>query len=97
MVETVKHYLIDCLFYAWERHKLQQKLCRNAGSLSFLLSSPAAVLPLLKYVHATGQFKSFFGKDPKDKILTNSRKNTEIRQAAVRFETAINNEVSHIQ
>jgi len=74
---------MDCPFYARERHKLQRKLCRNAGSLSFLLSSPDAVLPLLKFVHATGRFKSFFGKDPKDKILTNSRKNAEIRQAAV--------------
>jgi hypothetical protein len=96
-VETVKHYLMDCPFYAQERHELQRKLRRNAGSLSFLLSSPDAVLPLLKFVHATGRFKSFFGKDPKDKILTNSRKNAEIHQAAVRFEDAINNEVSRIR
>lgn len=97
MVETVKHYLMDCLFYARERHELQRKLRRNAGSLSFLLSSPDAVFPLLKFVHATGRFKSFFGKDPKDKILTNSRKNTEIRQAAVCFEDAINNKALCIQ
>jgi ribonuclease HI len=96
-VETVKHYLMDCPFYARERHELQRKLRRNAGSLSFLLSSPDAVLPLLKFVHATGRFKSFFGKDPKDKILTNSRKNAETRQAAVRFEEAIINEVAHIR
>ena len=49
------------------------------GSLSFLLSSPIAVLPLLKYVHATGRFKTFFGKDKSDKILTNLRRNAELR------------------
>ena len=88
---------MDCPFYARERHELQRKLHRNAGSLSFLLSSPDAVLPLLKYVHATGRFRSFFGMDPEDKILTNSCKNAEICQAAVRFETAINDEVSRIR
>ena len=53
-VETVKHFLLECPHYACERHELHQKLCCNAGSLSFLLNSPAAVLPLLKFVHSTG-------------------------------------------
>ena len=78
-VETVKHFLMDCPHYVRERHELRLKLRRNAGSLSFLLSSPIAVLPLLKYVHATGRFKTFFGKDKSDKILTNSRRNAELR------------------
>ena len=67
-VETVRHFLLDCPFYRNEQHSLQRKLPHNAGSLSFLLSSPVAVLLLLKYVHATGRFKSFFGKDVADKI-----------------------------
>ena len=77
-IETIKHFLMDCLHYVRERHELRLKLWRNAGSLSFLLSSPIAVLPLLKYVHATGHFKTFFGKDKSDKILTNSHRNTEL-------------------
>ena len=76
-IETVKHFLMDCPHYVRERHKLRLKLRRNTGSLSFLLSSPVAVLPPLKYVHATGHFKTFFGKDKSDKILTNSRRNAE--------------------
>jgi hypothetical protein len=58
-VETVKHFLLDCPFYRKERHSLQTKLRRNAHSLSFLLSSPVAIKPLLNFIHATGRFKSF--------------------------------------
>ena len=78
-VETIKHFLLDCPYYARERHELRLKLRCNAGSLSFLFNSPVAVLPLLKFVHYTGCFKSFFGKDKADLILTNSRRNTELR------------------
>ena len=95
-VETVKHFLLDCPFYVRERHILQRKLRRNAGSLPFLLSNPIAVLPLLKYVHATGRFKTFFGKDPKDKIPTNSRRNAELRIAAERFEASIDSDVLRV-
>jgi ribonuclease HI len=49
-VETVKHFLLDCPQYRKERHALQCKLRRNAGSLSFLLSNSAAIIPLLKFV-----------------------------------------------
>jgi hypothetical protein len=90
-VETVKHFLLDCPQYVRERHKLRIKLRRNASSLSFLLSSPEAVLPLLKFVHATGRFKTFFGKDIDERIHTNSRKNAELRAAAEALETSIRN------
>ncbi|KIM89490.1 hypothetical protein PILCRDRAFT_51597, partial [Piloderma croceum F 1598] len=60
-VEMVKHFLLDCPFYRKECHTLQLKLRRNAKSLSFLLSNPTAAIPLLKFVHSTGRFKSFFG------------------------------------
>ena len=79
-VETVKHFLLDCPHYRRERHELQLKLQQNAGSLSFLLSSPVAVLPLLKFMHSTGRFKVFFGKDKGDKILTNSQRNAELQE-----------------
>ena len=59
-VETIKHFLLDCPSYRRERHELRSKLRRNASSLSFLLSSPVAVKPLLKFVHSTGRFKPFF-------------------------------------
>ena len=54
MVKSIKHFLIDCLFYQHECHALLQKLRHKASSLSFLLSSPIAILPVLKFVHATG-------------------------------------------
>ena len=90
-VKTVKHFLLDCPQYVRERHKLRIKLRRNSGSLSFLLSNPAATLPLLKFVHATGRFKSFFGKDIEDRIYTNSRRTAEIRAAAETFVTTLRN------
>ena len=34
-VESVKHFLLDCLHCKNEWHTLQRKLCRNAGSLFF--------------------------------------------------------------
>ena len=90
-VESVKHFLLDCPQYVRERHELQTKLRRNSDSLSFLLSSPIAVLPLLKFVHATGRFKSFFGKDANETILTNSRRNAELCSAAERLESFLSN------
>jgi ribonuclease HI len=91
VVESVRHFLLDCPQYVQERHDLQRKLRRDAGSLPFLLSSPVATLPLLKYVHATGRFKTFFGKNIEDRIHTNSRRNGELRLAAERFEASIGN------
>jgi hypothetical protein len=80
-VETVKHFLLDCPQYARQRHELRLKLRRNSDSLPFLLSNPAASLPLLKYMHATGRFKTFFGKDPDNRIQTNAKTNAEQRLA----------------
>ena len=77
-VKTVKNFLLDCPHYKCERHELQLKLWHYAGSLSFLLNSPVAVLPLLKFVHSTGRLQSFFGKDKGDLIPTNSRRNAEL-------------------
>jgi hypothetical protein len=88
-VETVKHFLLDCPHYRKERHILQRKLRRNARSLSFLLSNTTAVIPLLKFVHSTGRFKIFFGKDKEDRIQTNARKNAEIRASAAAFEASL--------
>ena len=93
-VETVRHYLLDCPFYRNKQHSLQRKLHCNTGSLSFLLSSPIAVMPLLKYVHTTGRFKSFFGKDAADKICTNSHHNRELWLAAKKLESNIRKAVS---
>ena len=59
-VETVKHFLLVCPKYVHECHQLRCQLCQNADSLPFLLSSPAAIKPLLKYVNSTGRFYSTF-------------------------------------
>ena len=80
-IKSVKHFLIDCPFYCHGRHMLNTKLRHNAGSISFLLSSPVAVLPVLKFVHATGRFKAHFGKHLKDKIHTKARHNAELHKA----------------
>lgn len=59
--ETVRHFIFDCPHYRRARHDLQRTLRRKAGHLSYLLSHPDAIIPLLKYVHATGRLKQTFG------------------------------------
>jgi hypothetical protein len=88
-VETVNHFLLDCPHYRNEHHTLQRKLRRNTGSLSFLLNNPSAIIPLLKFVHATGRFKSYFNDN--DKPQTNARKNADLRTAISNFVEFINN------
>jgi hypothetical protein len=80
-VETVKHFLLDCPQYIQERHTLRHKLRRNAGSISFLLSNPSAVLPILKFVHSTGRFKAFFGGG--GEVEANSCETAELRTASM--------------
>ena len=63
-VESVKHFLIDCPFYRHKRHALHTKLRCNTGSLSFLLSSPVAVLPLLKFCARNRSIQSSFWEKP---------------------------------
>jgi hypothetical protein len=72
-----------------QRHTLQRKLRRNAGSLSFLLNNPSAIIPLLKFVHATGRFKSYLNDNKK--LQTNARKNADLRTAIDNFVAFINN------
>ena len=90
-VKTVKHFLLDCLQYVWEHHELCTKLQHNSDTLSFLLSSPITALPLLKFVHSTGQFKTFFGKDISEKTYMNSRWNTELWEATAHLEDFLSN------
>ena len=77
-MESVKHFLLNCPYYRQQHHILQRKLCWNAGSLSFLLNSPVAVLPLLKFVHSTGWFKAFF-KGPGSSYKCMSVRTSQIR------------------
>jgi hypothetical protein len=77
-VETVKHVLIDCLFYRRERHILQQKLRRNATSLPFLLSNPVAVKHALTFARSTGRFASYEETKEEDCVMTNARRNAEL-------------------
>jgi ribonuclease HI len=95
-VETVKHFLLDCPFYRRERHELQTKLRRNASSLSFLLSSPAATKPLLKYVHSTGRFKPFFESGNRDQY-TNAKYVADKRADGRAFEQWIADPRTHAQ
>ena len=94
-VESVKHFLLDCPFYCRERHKLQTKLRCNAFSLSFL-SSPAATKPLLKFVHSTGRFKTFFESGNRDQY-TNAKYIADKRADGRAFEQWIADPRTHAQ
>ena len=94
-METVKHFLLDCPFYRRERHELQMKLRRNTFSLSFLLSSPVATKPLLKFVHSTGRFKSF--KSGNRNQYTNAKYIADKRANGRAFEQWIADPWTHAQ
>ena len=64
-IETVHHFL-------FEIHTLQ-KLRHCTHDLSHLLTHPAATLPLLKFIHATGHLKQTFGAIcPDDQTIANT-------------------------
>ena len=88
-MESVKHYLLECPKYREEHHTLQRKLRRNGSSITFLLSNPIAVKPLLKYIHATGRFKNYFKSKDKDKLLTNAQNIANFRADAQAFKAYI--------
>ena len=75
-VETIKHVLLDCPFYQRERHILQLKLRRNASSIPYLLSTPAATKHLLTFIHSTGRFTDY--ALPDDRPMTNARRKAEL-------------------
>ena len=58
--ETVSHFLLVCTWYQDEWFILHRALRRHTSELSFLLNYPTALLPLLKYIQATGWFKQTF-------------------------------------
>ena len=60
-IELTHHFLFDCVCYHHEHSILQRKLCCQSHNMSYLLSHPAATLPLLKFVHSTGCLKQTFG------------------------------------
>lgn len=90
-----RHFLLDCPFYQHEQHELQMKLRCNMDLLSFLLSSPVATKPLLKFVHATGHFKTHFGKDAEDKILIRALHNAELYRAYKALDKSISDVAAH--
>ena len=59
--ETVHHLLFDCTRYRHKQSILHRELRRRTHDISHLLTHPAATLPLLKYIHATGRLKQTFG------------------------------------
>ncbi|GBE89552.1 RNA-directed DNA polymerase from mobile element jockey [Sparassis crispa] len=58
--ESVQHFLLSCPSYRRQRDVLTQELGRPARSLAKLLTSPRAVKPLFRYIHATGRFSTVF-------------------------------------
>jgi hypothetical protein len=60
--ETTKHFLVDCPAHERARRALQKALgYRKAGEIPFLLSSPEAIAPLMKYIDDTGRFTDRLG------------------------------------
>ncbi|KAG2048698.1 hypothetical protein BDR06DRAFT_867019, partial [Suillus hirtellus] len=59
--ETVPHLLLDCPQYRHERHAMIIALGREATSIAFLLSDPAATSHLVRYINTTGRFKNTIG------------------------------------
>ncbi|OJA18739.1 hypothetical protein AZE42_12536 [Rhizopogon vesiculosus] len=62
--ETVHHFLIACPFFQRERHHLTNALGRKASSISFLLTDPNATPHLVRYINASGRFKTTLGEVP---------------------------------
>ena len=60
-IELTLHFLFNCVRYHHKCSILQHNLHRQSHNRSYLLSHPAAILPLLKFVHLTGHLKQTFG------------------------------------
>ncbi|KAI0037359.1 hypothetical protein FA95DRAFT_1466860, partial [Auriscalpium vulgare] len=56
--EDVRHFLLECRAHRHERWILQHQWRRQSQDLRFLLSSPKALIAVLRYVQATGRFKT---------------------------------------
>lgn len=54
VVETVRHFLLQCPRYQQERRKLK----RAANLMTFLLSNPKAVNPLMAFIIAFKRFEN---------------------------------------
>jgi hypothetical protein len=61
-LETVHHFLFDCISYGHERHKRYMVLWRDSDSLSFLLSDLKGIRELGLYVNRTRRFRHIFGE-----------------------------------
>ncbi|KAG2107525.1 uncharacterized protein F5147DRAFT_577707 [Suillus discolor] len=58
------YYLLACPTYQRARHSLSNALGRQAASLSYILTDPAATPHLIRYVNATGRMKAILGEIP---------------------------------
>lgn len=70
--ENVHHYLFACPLYQRARHSLSNALGRQAASLSYILTNPAATPYLIRYINATGRMKAILGEIPLPRTPTNS-------------------------
>jgi hypothetical protein len=62
--ETVLHYLIHCQKYTNQCNALRQELGRKASKPSYLLSNPAALPALFRYIAATKRFTKIYSNSP---------------------------------
>ncbi|KAF8835922.1 hypothetical protein BDN67DRAFT_912126, partial [Paxillus ammoniavirescens] len=60
-IEVVEHYLTICPQYICEHHILSIVLRRSMSSVTFLLTQPKAINPLIAYINSSGHMKETFG------------------------------------
>ncbi|KNZ78856.1 hypothetical protein J132_09539 [Termitomyces sp. J132] len=64
MVETIHHFLFECLHYQQERHvHLRTKLRCKAESLQHLLATADALKYLFRFIRSTQRFKLLLPSD----------------------------------
>ena len=63
-LETVHHFLFECPRYDRERHKLRNKLGRDALDTSYLLADKKGTKELLRYIAETGRIGRPSGEGP---------------------------------
>lgn len=64
IVESVKHFILECPTYAKERFWLRTKLGRGANSIKLMMSNEKTMKLLIRYVGKTERLKSSFGDVP---------------------------------
>ncbi|KAN0094975.1 hypothetical protein V8E55_003262, partial [Tylopilus felleus] len=61
VIESVKHFILECPHYAYERTLFVKNVHHAAYNILFLFSNTSAVPSLLNFVNATKRFHPTLG------------------------------------